>query len=325
MRKPPFKITPKITNLISDISKILGSLESATLSVPNPNLRRKNRIKTIKSTLAIEGNTFTEEQITAVLENKKVFGSKKEILEVQNALELYDLIDSFKSKNSKDLLKAHKTLMKNLVDEAGKYRSKNVGVLAGTKVKHLAPKPSIVPELMGNLFEWIKKEKELHPLILSSIVHYEIEFIHPFEDGNGRIGRFWQALILTEYDKFFRYVPIESVIEKNQKRYYEALESSDKAGESTEFIEFALEVIKTSLEDMAKEVKGVTNTSEDRLRKASSHFNNCFFSRKEYMELFKNISSATASRDLKEAFDKEILLKEGEKNQTKYKFNSENG
>jgi Fic family protein len=320
MKKPPFTITSKITNLVADISKLLGGLEATTLSVPNPNLRRKNKIKTIKSTLAIEGHTFTEDQITAVLENKRVLGNQKEILEVKNALDLYDSVDSFKSKNAKDFLKAHKVLMSGLVKEAGKYRSKNVGVLAGTKVKHLAPKPDLVPELMRNVFEWIKKEKDLHSLILSSVVHYEIEFIHPFEDGNGRMGRFWQGLILKEHDNFFRYVPIESLIEKNQKEYYETLEKSDNAGDSTLFIEYMLGLIKESLEEMSKDIIAVTNIFEDRMAKARSHFEDQLFSRKDYMELFKNISSATASRDLKDGVVDKLLKKSGERNQTRYNF-----
>lgn len=317
---PPYKITPKINNLVADISKLLGQLEATTLSIPNPQLRKKNRIRTIKSTLAIEGHTFTEDQITAVLENKRVLGTEKELIEVQNVIQLYDLLDDFKSSRAKDFLKAHGILMKDLLSTAGKYRSKNVGVLAGTKVKHLAPKPSFVPELMKNVFQWIKKEKEAHALILSSIVHYEIEFIHPFEDGNGRMGRFWQALILKEYDEFFRYVPIESLIEQNQKDYYLSLEKADKSGESTVFIEFILTAIKASLEEMSTELIGEIKTFDDRVEKASSHFRQKLFSRKDYMELFKNISSATASRDLKNAIDRGSLEKVGEKNQTKYKF-----
>jgi len=318
--RPPFTITLKINNLVAQISKLLGLLEATTLNVPNPKLRRKNRIKTIKSTLAIEGHTFTEDQITAVLENKRVLGTDKEILEVQNVIELYDKMDDFKSSKAKDFLKAHQILMKGLVSSAGKYRSKNVGVLAGTKVAHLAPKPTMVVELMGNVFKWIKKEKEVHFLILSSIVHYEIEFIHPFEDGNGRMGRFWQDLILKEHDAFFRYVPIESLIEKNQKKYYKALEKSDKNGDSTAFIEFMLEIIKSSLEEMSIDLIGITNTFEDRLERAKSHFAGQLFSRKDYMELFKNISNATASRDLKEGQNQGLLNKTGDKNQTKYNF-----
>lgn len=318
---PPFKLTSKIIKLISEISHLLGRLDSIPISRPEPKLRRKNRIRTIKATLAIEGNTFTEEQITAILEKKKVIGSKKEIVEVQNAIEIYDGIEKFKMDSGKLFLKAHATLMKGLISSSGKYRSKNVGILKGTKVKHVAPKPSMVPELMEKLFKWIKEDKDTHFLIKSSVVHYEIEFIHPFEDGNGRMGRFWQTLILSTNNSIFKYVPIESLIEKNQKSYYETLELCDKAGDSTLFIEFMLEIIVKSLKEFDSEIIGVVMNSSDRFIKAREHFKNAWFSRKQYMELFKSISSATASRDLKEGIDLGELTSVGSRNQTKYQFN----
>lgn len=317
---PPYKLTPKILTLVSEISHILGKLDSVAFRIPEPKLRRKNRIRTIKATLAIEGNTFTEEQITAILDNKKVLGSKKEIVEVQNAIRLYENIENFKLNSMKSFLDAHSKLMKGLIESYGKYRTKNVGILKGTIVKHVAPKPVIVHELMTNLFHWIKNEKELHRLIMSCIVHYEIEFIHPFEDGNGRIGRFWQSVILTSFNAVFIYVPIESLIEKNQKLYYQTLELCDKAGDSTLFIEFMLEIILNSLKEFDSEIVSVVTTSSDRFIKAREHFGKKLFSRKEYMEIFKSISSATASRDLKEGIDLKLLISTGTKNQTQYKF-----
>lgn len=317
---PPYKITPTVLNLISEISRILGKLDSLTISIPEPKLRKKNRIRTIRATLAIEGNTFTEEQITAILENKKVLGTKKEITEVKNAIALYEEIDSFKPESVKSFLDAHSQLMKGIIESSGKFRSKNVGILKGQIVKHVAPKPVMVPELISKLFEWSKKEKELHLLIKSCIVHYEIEFIHPFEDGNGRMGRFWQTVMLTKLNPIFKFVPVESLIEKNQKKYYDSLEKSDKAGDSTAFVEFMLSVILDSISEFDSETKGVTVTFEDRLAKASEHFHKNPFSRKEYMELFKSISSATASRDLKEGVGLKALKVEGEKNQTRYRF-----
>lgn len=318
--KPPYVLTLKILNFVSEISHILGRLDSVNVSVPEPKLRRKNRIRTIKATLAIEGNTFTEDQISAILENKKVIGTKKEIIEVQNAINIYENIDKFKMDSTKLFLRAHSELMKGLIDSSGKYRTKNVGVLKGTVVKHVAPKPLMVPELMANLFNWIKIEKELHYLIKSCIAHYEIEFIHPFEDGNGRIGRFWQTVILVNHNSIFKYVPIESLIEKNQSAYYETLELSDQAGDSTLFIEFMLETIFKSLKEFDSELIGVISTSEDRFIKARDHFGKKLFSRKEYMELFKSISSATASRDLKEGVEIGVLVGRGLKNQTRYQF-----
>lgn len=318
--KPPYEITSKILNLISEISHLLGRLDSIQMSAPEPRLRRKNRIRTIKGTLAIEGNTFTEEQISAILENKKVVGSKKDITEVKNTIGIYENIEKYKMDLSKSFLAAHADLMSGLIDSSGKYRTKNVGVLKGTIVKHVAPKPLMVPELMGNLFSWIKTDKEINYLIKSCIVHYEIEFIHPFEDGNGRMGRFWQTVILAKNNAIFKYVPIESLIEKNQKAYYETLEKSDKAGSSTLFIEFMLEIIFNSLKEFDSEIIGVVMTSKDRFDKAYENFKNKLFSRKEYMELFKTISSATASRDLKEGIDLGLLTTSGIKNQTKYTF-----
>lgn len=320
---PPYKITPNVLNLISEISRILGKLDSLTISIPEPKLRKKNRIRTIRATLAIEGNTFSEEQITAILENKKVLGNKKDITEVKNAIGLYDEIDSFRPESISSFLNAHSRLMKGLIQGPGKFRSKNVGVLKGQIVKHVAPKPVIVPELVGKLFDWVKKEKELHLLIKSCIVHYEIEFIHPFEDGNGRMGRFWQSVMLTKLNPVFKYVPVESLIEKNQQKYYDSLEKSDKVGDSTPFIEFMLSVILDSISEFDSETKGVIVTFENRLEKAREHFGQNPFSRKEYMELFKSISSATASRDLKIGVVSKILKVVGEKNQTRYKFFSD--
>jgi Fic family protein len=302
----------------------LGRIESLTVSVPGPKLRKENRIKTIKSTLAIEGNTFTENAITAILENKKVAGTKKEILEVKNAIALYEKVEILKPDSFKSFLVAHSILMKELVPAAGKFRNNNVGIIKGKIGKHVAPKPNLVPELMEKLFVWIKNDKEIHFLIKSCVVHYEIEFIHPFEDGNGRMGRFWQTLILASKAPIFKYLPIESLIEKNQIAYYNALEESDKLGDSTPFIEFMLKIILEAISDYDSETRGIISTSKDRLSKARDHFKNSIFSRKDYMELFKSISTATASRDLKEGVTEKALNIKGEKNLTRYIFSRKN-
>jgi len=320
MRAPPFKITNKTIDLISKISQILGEVDASGTKKPKPKLRKQNKIKTIQATLAIEGNTLTLDQVSAVLEGKKVLGPKNEIIEVKNTIELYDRLSKYKYYSVNDFLASHKTLMKNLIDTNGNFRSKNVGVLKGTKVSHLAPKPRLVPELVENLLSWSKKETELHLLILSSVLHYEIEFIHPFEDGNGRIGRFWQTLTLSKLHSIFSYLPIESLIKDNQQQYYDTLEACDKQGESTSFIEFMLGLIHQSLKDFSKDLIGITHTSMDRLNLAKDHFIKEKFSRKDYMGFFKTISSATASRDLKEGIDLKILKKTGSTNQTRYIF-----
>lgn len=309
-----------MTLLISNIAQCLGQTDVFLLEHAAPNLRKKNTIKTIKATLAIEGNTFSEEHITAILENKKVFGEKKEVMEVKNAIELYNSMSTLRPDVEKEFLKAHSILMKGLVASAGKYRSKNVGIIKGTKVKHLAPKPKFLSDLMNNLFLWYKEEKDLHPLIKSSIIHYEIEFIHPFEDGNGRMGRFWQTLILGQYHPFFKLIPTESLIEKNQELYYDTLELCDKKGNSTAFIEFMLEIILLATQEALRQFKPKPLSSQDRIFKARKKFKQSFFSRKEYLNLFKYISTATASRDLKKATDEGVLLKKGDNNQTCYSF-----
>jgi Fic family protein len=318
--KPPFKITNKILMLVSKISAIQGRIESTGLVIPEPQLRKKNKIKTIQGTLSIEGNTFTEEQITALLDGKKVLGNQLEIQEVINTNKLYESLDKYKHWSVPDLLKSHKVLMAGLIDESGMFRSKNVGVLKGSKVAHLAPKPNMVPELVGNLFKWIKTDKEVHPLISSSVVHYELEFIHPFQDGNGRTGRFWQSLVLVNYDPIFRFIPIESLVKVNQEKYYKSLGDSDKLGDSTPFIEFMLTMILESFEIFSSQIVSVTISNIDRIDSAAMHFGKLEFSRKDYMILHKDISSATASRDLKTALTNGTVKQVGEGNQTKYLF-----
>jgi Fic family protein len=317
---PPYEITSEILHLTANITELLGQLSSLSIIKPEPKLRKQNRIKTIKSSLAIEGNTFTEEQITAILDGKKVLGPKKEIIEVKNAIQLYDKLPIFDPYNLKSVLKAHAILMNDLVVTAGMWRNKNVGVLDGTKVKHIAPKPDLVPKLMNDLFLWLKKDTTTHYLLKGAIVHYEIEFIHPFEDGNGRMGRFWQTLLLAKNNPIFEYLPIESLIEKKQKEYYQVLEKCDKAGKSTLFIEFMLSIIKDTLSQYIGETKHTIITEENRLEKAKTIFKTRSFSRKDYMLVFKTISPATASRDLKSAVDKKILRKTGDKNNTIYRF-----
>jgi Fic family protein len=318
--KPPYKISNKALLLISTISKSIGEIEGRLLKSPEPQLRKQNKIKTIQATLEIEGNTLSLEQVTAVLDGKRVLGPEKEILEVKNANELYELIDSLEWHSINDLFRAHDSLMQNLVNSAGSFRSKNVGVLKGSKVSHIAPKPNFVPELVQNLFSWAESS-DLHDLVKSCIVHYELEFIHPFEDGNGRMGRFWQSLILYNYNSLFRFIPVESLIKENQKSYYEVLELCDKAGESTLFIEFMLGIIDECLLEYVNQFTSMTMTSGERLNYSRDYFDNKLFTRKEYLGLFKNISSATASRDLKEGVELKSLITTGSGNQTKYSFN----
>lgn len=315
--KPPYDITPNILKLISSISEKIGETNANYLNKPSTTLRKQNRIKTIHSSLKIEGNTLTEEQITALLENKRVIGPQKDIKEVLNAIEIYENLEKFNPYNEKSFLEAHSSLMNNLVVNAGKYRKQGVGIVKGSKVEHLAPPYENVPYLMKDLFQYLKKSEEIE-LIKSCVFHYEMEFIHPFLDGNGRMGRLWQTLILMRKYPVFEYIPFETLISKDQEKYYRALSESDKSGKSTKFIEYMLNIIDTSISDLLK-YNNRTLNEKDRLDYFIS-LNKSEFTRKDYMNIFKDISSATASRDLKKGLEIGIFEKIGERNKTKYRL-----
>lgn len=315
--KPPYDITPNILKLISSISEKIGEINANYLNKPSTTLRKQNRIKTIHSSLKIEGNTLTEEQITALLENKRVIGPQKDIKEVLNAIEIYEKLGKFNPYNEKSFLEAHFSLMNNLVEDAGKYRKQGVGIVKGSKVEHLAPPYENVPYLMKDLFQYLKKSEEIE-LIKSCVFHYEMEFIHPFIDGNGRMGRLWQTLILMEKYPVFEYIPFETLISTEQEKYYKALSESDKSGKSTKFIEYMLDVIDTSISDLLK-YNNRTLNEKDRLDYFIS-LNKPEFSRKDYMDIFKDISSATASRDLKKGLEIKLFDKFGERNKTVYRL-----
>ncbi len=316
--KPPYDISSEILKYISSISEKIGEVNAKYLIKTNPTLRKQNQIKTIQSSLSIEGNTLTEEQITAILENKRVVGPEKDILEVLNALEVYKNIRQLKPESEKDFLKAHNLLLQKLINEPGRYRKQGVGIVKGSKVEHIAPSFENVPYLMKDLFEYLKDKSEL-TLIKSCVFHYEMEFIHPFLDGNGRMGRLWQTLILIQEYPIFEFLPFETLISKNQNEYYKALSISDKEGKSTKFIEYMLMIIDCSLADLL-ENSAKKLSDEDRIQLFLEN-NEKDFSRKDYLNYFKNISSATASRDLKNAVENGFILKKGDKKTTTYKKN----
>lgn len=316
--KPPYEITAAILKFITSISLKIGEVNAKYLIKTNPTLRKQNQIKTIHSSLSIEGNTLTEEQITAMIENKRVVGPEKDILEVLNALEVYKNINKLKPESEKDFLKAHKLLLQKLINEPGKYRKQSVGIVKGSKVEHIAPPFENVPYLMKDLFEYLKDKNEL-TLIKSCVFHYEMEFIHPFLDANGRMGRLWQTLILMQDYPIFEFLPFETLISKNQKEYYNALSISDKEGKSTKFIEYMLKIIESSLSELLENSTRKLNDKE-RVQLFLENNENVF-SRKDYMNYFKDISSATASRDLKNAVENGIISKTGDKKTTTYKKN----
>lgn len=316
--KPPYKISDKIMQLVASISEKLGEINAAHLYKPPTELRKKNRIKTIQSSLEIEGNTLTEDQITAILDNKSVVAPEKDILEVLNAIKIYDQLHALNPNSIMDLEKAHGILMKGLIEKAGKLRIKNVGILQGSKIKHLAPDGSMVKGLMNDLFSYLKYDNEII-LIKSCVFHYEFEFIHPFIDGNGRMGRLWQTLILMQKYPVFEFIPVEHLIKINQEEYYKVLEQSDNSGESTLFIEWMLKMLLQALEELLK-TQNRNLTVKDRIELFKVKIGKREFYRKEYLQNFKEISTATASRDLKWAVENEILKKSGEKRLTIYQF-----
>jgi Fic family protein len=246
--KPPYTLTSKILTLSTKITEELTKIEHNQEHLLTLKLRKKNHIKTLAGTLEIEGNFLGEEKITAILEGKRVLATAEELAEVEGAIAAYKGLETYNSYNLEDLLTAHKVLMRGILKNAGTFRTVQVGV-----AEHIAPPPSVVPKLMQELFTWLKDSDE-HPLIKSSVFHYEFEFIHPFADGNGRLGRLWQSLILCEWKKVFNSVPTESIVRDYQEEYYQAIEASTKLGESTPFIEFMLEVILKTLENVPKDV-----------------------------------------------------------------------
>jgi len=318
--RPPFKITNKSVFLCTEIARIVGQIEGIGSPSPQPQLRRQNQIRTIHGSLSIEGNTLNLDQVTAILEGRKVLGDPREILEVRNAIKSYEQAQKWNSLKEADLLKAHGVMMSGLVPDAGKYRSINVGIIKGSKVGHVAPKPKLVPHLMSELFDFLKRDRETPTLVKACIFHYELEFIHPFSDGNGRIGRLWQHVILLSESSIFSYIPVESVIRERQAAYYQALSASDKAGDATIFIEFALTTIRDSLAQLMEQIRTKPLTTKDRLEIASRRFGSKSFSRKDYLIIFKSISSATASRDLLVGVQSGKLKKDGEKALTRYSF-----
>jgi Fic family protein len=264
--KPPYTITTKIIDLISKISLKIGKLEVSNIAINLPMLRKINQIKTITGTLQIEGNTLDEERITALLEGKRVLGTVNELEEAKGAIALYKQIEMLNYKSEKDLLRSHKILMNELLRNAGNYRKSDVGVGGKSGVVHIAPPHTRVSELMGELFEWLGTSDE-HPLIISSVFHYEFEFIHPFVDGNGRMGRFWQSLILLHWNSYFSIIPIESIVRDKQQEYYGALEICGSMGESTALIEFMLESIDEAIGKVGnKGGSKVGNLSENQLK-----------------------------------------------------------
>ena len=246
-KKPPFEITNQMIDYIAEIAELVGNLNVTNRLTANPTLRRSNRIRTIHGSLAIEQNTLSLEQVTAVLNGKRVLAPPKDIAEVKNAYEIYERLDELDPYSVDDLLIAHGIMTRGLVEESGMFRTRPVGVVDSEgHVLHFGTLPQYVPDLVMELLEWAKTS-EVHMLIRSCVFHYELELIHPFADGNGRVGRLWHTLLLSKWNPVFAWLPVESIIHDRQQEYYDAINASNDAGESTPFIGFMLSAIKASL------------------------------------------------------------------------------
>ena len=261
MYTPPFTVTDEILHLVSEISEQIGTLNARLGErMPSPMLRKENQIKTIHSSLAIEHNSLSLQQVTDVIDGKHILGAPNEIQEVKNALQAYKLMLQLDAFSEADLLRAHSLMMADLVENAGHYRKGSVGVFDGDKCVHLAPPADRVPTLMADLFAWIKQTKT-HPLVSSCVFHYEFEFIHPFMDGNGRMGRYWQTLLLSRWKGIFAWLPVETIVKKYQQEYYQAIAQSDAKGDSTDFIVFMLKCILQTIQEQQKVTDKVTDKS----------------------------------------------------------------
>jgi Fic family protein len=287
--EPPYDRTPTILRLVAEISESIGRYTALSEQTLTPQLRRANRIRTIQASLEIEQNTLSLEQVTAVLDGKTVLGHPKEVQEVRNAFIAYEALDQLNPASSKDLLKAHELLMAGLIDEAGSYRSGSVGDAQGQEIVHLAPPVERVPFLIQDLINWLKQTDE-HPLVASCVFHYEFEFIHPFSDGNGRMGRLWQTLILREWKALFAYLPVETIIRDRQTAYYQKLAESDNTGKATALVEFMLEAIKESIQQ-AVSTDQASDQVSDQVKRLIKAIGN---SERSSAELMKSLKLAHA-------------------------------
>ena len=301
-KQPPFHITNSIIDLVAEISELVGKLSLSSDLSSDPVLRRQNRIRTIHGSLAIEQNTLTLEQVTAVLNGKRVLAPPKDIAEVKNAYEIYERMEQLDPYSIDDLLTAHGVMTRGLVEESGVFRSRSVGVVNQEgRIVHFGTLPQYVPELVADLMEWTKTS-DLHMLIRSSVFHYEFELIHPFADGNGRVGRLWHTLLLSKWKPAFAWLPVESMIHDHQQEYYQAINASNDAGESTKFIEFMLSVILASLTEAIGVRDEMSDVPRDksalRWHKIETHLRTHEVVQNADVQKLCGVSAATANRIL---------------------------
>lgn len=312
-QKPPFEITNQMIDYVAEIAELVGKLSAVSSLSANPTLRRSNRIRTIHGSLAIEQNTLSLEQVTAVLNGKHVLAPPKDIAEVKNAYEIYERLEELDPYSVDDLLTAHGIMTRGLVEESGMFRTRPVGVVDSEgHVLHFGTLPQYIPDLVMELLDWAKTS-EVHMLIRSCVFHYELELIHPFADGNGRMDRLWHTLLLSKWNPAFAWLPVESIIHDRQQEYYAAINASNDAGESTVFIEFMMSAIKVSL---IEAINTSNEMSVEKIDKATLRWkkieeylkNHDYIMNADVRELC-GVSSATANRILSLLIDKEKLIR----------------
>jgi Fic family protein len=315
----PFRISPRGLALLLQVERQVGRIEGHALPAPAPKLRRRSRIRTVQGSVAIEGNTLTLDQVTALLEGKRVVGPAREVLEVQNALVAYEAAVGLAPWSERTLLRLHALLMKGLVPDAGRWRRANVGIFRGQRLRHMAPPASRVPALMRSLVSALRRDEDTPLVVRACIAHYEFQFIHPFSDGNGRVGRLWQHLILSLAHPVFALVPVESLIRERQRDYYRALARADARGDASVFVDFMLACLRDALRALGSEYGGGKFAPEDRLQRALTELGDRWFVRKDYLALFGGLSTATASRDLRRGLDEGRIEGRGSGARTEYR------
>ena len=302
-KKPPFEITNEIVDSVAQIAELVGHLTVTNQLTSNPTLRRSNRIRTIHGSLAIEQNTLSLEQVTAVLNGKHVLAPPKDIAEVKNAYEIYDRLEDLDPYSVDDLLTAHGIMMRGLVEESGMFRTRPVGVVDSEgHVLHFGTLPQYVPDLVMELLDWVKNSP-VHMLVRSCVFHYELELIHPFADGNGRVGRLWHTLLLSKWNSAFAWLPVESIIHDRQQEYYSAINASNNEGESTIFIEFMLSAIKMALTEAIQADAGETDKDALRWKDIKEYLKTHDYIMNADVRELLGVSSATANRILSKLVD----------------------
>ena len=319
-KKPPFEITNEIVDSVAQIAELVGHLTVTNQLTSNPTLRRSNRIRTIHGSLAIEQNTLSLEQVTAVLNGKHVLAPPKDIAEVKNAYEIYDRLEDLDPYSVDDLLTAHGIMMRGLVEESGMFRTRPVGVVDSEgHVLHFGTLPQYVPDLVMELLDWVKNSP-VHMLVRSCVFHYELELIHPFADGNGRVGRLWHTLLLSKWNSAFAWLPVESIIHDRQQEYYSAINASNNEGESTIFIEFMLSAIKMALTEAIQADAGETDKDALRWKNIKEYLKTHDYIMNADVRELLGVSSATANRILSKLVDQGKLQRYRDKLYWAYKL-----